>query len=217
MAQGAFFGMAAVYGALAGLPVRDISLFIGAVFLGGVLLQWPIGRLSDAFDRRLVLTAVTLLAAVCALGAQNLAGASMSGLLMMVLLFGGMSLPMYSLCIAYTNDFLQPSQMVEASGTLLLVGGLGACLGPVSTAAAMDWFGPAGFFGWLALIHGMIGLFALWRMTRRSSPKEQSAFVAVPPRSTAVASALYTEAAGEEPAAEAPSQGPITEANRLVS
>ena len=49
MAHGAYFGMGAVYGRAIGLSVRDISLLIGLLLLGGMLLQWPIGRLSDAW------------------------------------------------------------------------------------------------------------------------------------------------------------------------
>ena len=85
--------------------------------LGGMFLQWPIGRVSDAFDRRRVLTCVTFLAALFALAASWFAGHSLLGLFAHTALFGGMSMPMYSLCIADTNDYLEPDQIVPASGT----------------------------------------------------------------------------------------------------
>jgi MFS family permease len=197
MAHGAFFGMGAVYGHAAGLSVPAISLLIGLWLAGGVLLQWPIGRLSDAFDRRGVLTAVTFAAALLALVAPLQVGRSELGLLVVVALYGGLALPMYSLCIAHTNDFLRPEQMVQASGTLVLVGGIGASLGPVSAALMMVGIGPAGFFWWLAAIHAAIGLFAIWRMTRREAlpVAEQGTHVPFPPRATPTASALCAEAA----------------------
>src|ERR687898_171116 len=67
LASGAYFGMGAVYGRAIGLSVRDISVFMGLILFGGMLLQWPLGRLSDAWDRRQVLTAVTFAAALFAL------------------------------------------------------------------------------------------------------------------------------------------------------
>jgi MFS family permease len=199
MAQGACFGMGAVYASAVGLSVGEISLFMSLILVGGALLQWPIGRLSDAFDRRQVLTLVTLAAGVAAL----LAGLAIDGprpaFFALVWLFGGMHLPMYALCIAYTNDYLRPEQIVEASGALVLAGGLGASFGPVIVALAMAGFGPHAFFVWIAIIHGAIGLFALYRMTRRAAPPlaEQGAYVALPPRPTPTVGTMWAEVAGE--------------------
>jgi MFS family permease len=203
MANGAYFGMGAVYGREIGLSIRDISVFMSLILLGGMFLQWPIGRLSDAWDRRQVLTGVTFLAAVLAVLASLAAGRSLLGLFALTALFGGTSLPMYSLCIAYTNDYLERDQMVQASGTLVLIGGIGAVFGPTTAAIAMQSFGAAGFFWWLAVIHAVIGVFALYRMTRRAAlPRAaQGSYVAVAPRVTQVASALYAEEAGEDDAA----------------
>ena len=90
--------------------------------------------------------------------------------------------------------------MVQASGTLVLIGGIGASLGPVSVAVMMASIGPDGFFWWLAAIHAAIGLFAVWRMTQRQAlpVAEQGPYVALPPRATPAASALYAEAAEAE-------------------
>src|SRR3546814_3622335 len=103
------------------------------------------------------------------------------GLYAMMFLLGGMSLPMYSLCIAHTNDYLTPKQMVAASGTLMLVGGTGAVLGPVAVSLLMRQMGPVGFFACVAAVHTAIGVFALYRMTRRAPLplEEQSASVPV--------------------------------------
>jgi MFS family permease len=199
MAAGAYVGMGAVYGHEIGLSVRDISVFVSLIMLGGMFLQWPLGRLSDTWDRRQVLTGVTLFAAVFALLAPVAALRSLLGLFALTALFGGTSLPMYSLCLAYINDHLERDQMVQASGTLMLIGGIGSMFGPISAALAMQRFGPAGFFWWLATIHAAIGMFALYRMARRPAlPRaEQGSYVAVAPRVTPVAGALYAGAASE--------------------
>jgi MFS family permease len=92
---------------------------------------------------------------------------SSSQLYFAVGLFGGLAFPLYSVCIAHTNDRLEPSQMIAASGALMLVGGLGAVAGPVLIASIMDLLGEDSFFWAMGAVHGLIGLFALYRMARR--------------------------------------------------
>jgi len=168
-AHGVLFGMGAVYAGQIGLSVAQISLFMGVAITGGMLFQWPVGRLSDRFDRRRVMIVVTLLAAIFAIAAVPIAATSQTMLLVLTFLFGGMTLPMYSLCIAHTNDHLEPGQMVAASGTLVLVGGIGACFGPSLVAGLMSMAGPDAFFVALALVHAAIGLFGLYRMSQRAA------------------------------------------------
>jgi MFS family permease len=199
--QGALTGMGAVYGAAIGLSVAEISLFMALVLIGGMVLQWPIGWLSDRLDRRGVLVATTLLAAAFALAASLAAGRSVGALLAAAFLYGGSMMPMYSLCLAYANDHLRPEQRVSASGTLLLVGGVGAAAGPLLVAAAMDLLGPPGFFWCLATLHLAIGAFVIYRMTRRAGPPRTAlrGHLVLPPRATPVASVMYAEASGAAP------------------
>jgi len=111
-----------------------------------------------------------------------------------------MNMPMYSLTIAHTNDYLEPSQMVAASGSLVLVGGIGAAFGPVTLAGLMSVIGPTGYFWGLGVIHAVIGFFAIYRMSRRASRPldDQGTFVAVPPRTSPVAAYLTPESPGPD-------------------
>ena len=197
--QGGAIGMGAVYAGLLGLPVSQISLFMIMILIGGVMFQWPVGRLSDRYDRRIVLTAVTFAAAGAA-AVANMTDDNFVALLAAAFLFGGMMMPMYSLALAYANDHLKPEQMVAASGTLVLVGGAGAFLGPTVVAASMDLYGPKGFFWALALTHALLGIFVLYRMTQRPAlpADEQGTYVAMPSRATYVAGEMFGEAATEE-------------------
>jgi MFS family permease len=182
LAHGILFGMGAVFAERAGLSVGQISIFMSVMILGGILLQWPIGGLSDRFDRRRVMTIVTFAAAIFAVLAVIMINSGwMAGLFVTAVLVGGLSLPMYSLAIAHTNDYLEPGQMVAAGGTLVLASGLGACLGPLTASLAMQILGPNGFFWCLAAAHGTIGVFALYRMSRRAAKPldEQMPSVAV--------------------------------------
>ena len=195
VANGAVFGMAAVYGREIGLSVLQISAFLGFLFLGGALFQWPIGRLSDRYDRRTVIALVALAAAVLSLVAGAVSQSSAVGLIAIALVFGGTYMPLYSLCIAHTNDFLEPRQMVAASASLVLIGGVGAILGPPIAGATMALAGPNGYFWFLAMVHGAIAVFAIYRMTRRVAVPldEQGTFVAVPSRLSPLVAAIVED------------------------
>lgn len=169
MAQGSMFGMGAVFAHNNGFTVKEISIFLTGVTLGAILFQWPIGKLSDRLDRRRVIIATSALSAVLVAAAARWSSADFSIFITLMFLYGGISMPLYSLLIAHTNDFLQPRQMVAASASLVLMSGLGASLGPVSSAAMMDVLGPRGFLVLLGLVHGAITLFGLYRMSRREA------------------------------------------------
>jgi len=179
MASGALFGIGPVYAESSGLSVSQISFFMTAILLGSTVLQWPIGRLSDALDRRLVITVVAFLAAGAALVAVPVSTVSISALLMLMGVFGGLSIPLYSLCIAHANDYLEPKQMVAASAGLVLASGMGAVLGPITASLCMWLAGPQGFFWCLAVIHAAMGVFAVYRMAkRRAKPIEDQSHYA---------------------------------------
>ena len=169
LASAAIFSLGPVYAGLQGLDTAGISWFMLAPVAATVLLQWPIGKLSDRFDRRLVILAVTLMASVAAVLCIYAARLSTLHVTVMFGLFGGFSLPMYALCVAHTNDHLRPEQMVAASSGLVLAGGIGAVIGPLGIALAMD-LSADWFFGGLAIAHVGIGLFALLRMLMRKGP-----------------------------------------------
>ena len=204
---GAFYGMAAVYGDKIGFSVAQISSFISIMIIGGVILQWPVGRLSDKFDRRQVLLVTTMVSGGAALLAMS-AGerGDFVTFLASAALFGGFSVPLYSLCIAHTNDHLEPSKMVAASSGLMLVNGSGAIFGPIIVGQLMSLAGSIVFFGWIALGHFAIGLFAIYRMyvTKATPLADQGTFVAMPVRTGTLVAAMNpeTEEWDEEPAAE---------------
>ena len=167
IAHSALFSMGPVYATGIGLGVDRISLFIAAALFGGLVFQWPIGWLSDRFDRRRVIVAVAGIATVASFAAGAGGVGSYPLLIASTALLGGMSMPLYSLCGAHTNDHLTPRQVVAASATLVLVGGFGLVVGPSLAAALMQVAGPAGIFWLLAVVHGCIGAYGLYRMLRR--------------------------------------------------
>ncbi len=205
--NGTVFGMGAVYARMSGLSVAEVSIFMGVLIAGGAVLQWPIGKLSDIMDRRKVITGTALAAAALAALAVPVADISRIGFMAIAAGIGGTALTLYSLFLAYANDHLEPRQMVAASSGLVLVGGLGAVLGPSTTGWVMGRVGAEGFLWYLCVVHAGIALFALYRMTRREAPSgdDQVPYVVVPTRTTPMGTAWTDEVSGESE--EAPAGG----------
>ena len=167
IAHSALYAMGPVFATEIGLNVERVSLFIAVALFGGLVLQWPIGWLSDRFDRRRVIVAVAWIAATASLVAGVGGIDSYTVLIAATALLGGMSMPLYSLCGAHTNDHLTPRRIIAASATLVLVGGIGLTMGPLLAAVLMQVAGPQGIFWLLTLMHACIGAYGLYRMMRR--------------------------------------------------
>ncbi|MEB8386410.1 MFS transporter [Rhodobacteraceae bacterium KMM 6894] len=182
------FGMAAVYGARAGLSVGQISMFVSAFYIGALLIQYPLGWLSDRMDRRLL---IMVSAAIMSIGALfgMLFGGWFPALLVSAFVVGGLSNPLYSLLIAYTCDFLEHEDMAAASGGMVFINGLGAVAGPVITGWMMGVIGPHGFFLFIGGLGAVMAVYAGYRMTQRASPavEDTESFATVMPSSSPMA------------------------------
>lgn len=164
---GALIWLASHYGKLTGMGIEVISVFTAASIVGGTILVWPTGRLSDRFDRRLVITGIALLGGVsAALSALFTGEAPITGIVA-VAIVGGFAMPIYSLAVAHMNDYLNPRQMVAASSGMLLVNGLGGIAGPVVAGGAIQIFGPSGYFWFPAATMLCLGAFAVYRTKKR--------------------------------------------------
>ena len=194
----ALYAMASVYATELGLSVANTSLLITAIFLGGLLFQYPIGWMSDRIDRRLLIIGTTGLGALAATSAVSLAGA-FPILLGCALVVGGVAGPLYSLLVAYANDYLESEQMAAASGGLLFINGFGAMSGPILVGWMMSRYGTEWFFVSIATLFAMICLYALWRMTRRPHfvREEPAPYLAISSRTGIVATEMALEAADE--------------------
>lgn len=201
MSNGAFFGMGAVYAGKVGLSVEATSLFMTSLVLGGVLMQWPIAWASDRMDRRWVLAGVTLAASAVAALAITLPHDQPLLLYAVSFAIGALSLPMYSLASAHTNDFVNAEEMVASAGGLAFANGAGAIFGPVCAAMAMALLGPPGLFWYLVVVHAALGVYAFWRMTRRATVAVADHVPMMP--LTAASSYMLAEQAAEQAAEEA--------------
>ena len=184
-------GLMPVYLSDQGYEVFDIALFMSVIILGGLIVQYPVGRASDIFDRRTVI-AVALFAsgAVCiviVLG-SDLDFWSLAGL---TILYGGITFALYPLAVSHANDYLDPADLVAASAGLIMAMSVGAAIGPLATAALMESIGPDGLYVFSGGASLVLGGFAIYRMIRRAptSMEDQGLYVLVS-RTTAASAEL---------------------------
>ncbi len=161
--------LAAVYGNAIGLTTLSVATMLAFTMIGGAVFQFPLGRVSDFVDRRLVMVAAGLFGvALCALFifVPLTANWQVFGAMF---LFGAVLYPIYSLAVAHANDFAKPEDFVKVSSGLLIVYGVGSMIGPVLGGFAMDRVGPAGFFWVMLASYGLFAGYAFWRSLRRAA------------------------------------------------
>lgn len=195
----ALFAMASVWGTNAGHTVREISSFVAAIYVGGLFAQYPIGWLSDRMDRRVLILALSVIGGVAMMGVF-LTDPPFVVLLVGAAIIGGVANPLYSLLLAYTNDFLDLSDMPAASAGLMFINGVGAITGPIVTGWLMAWIGPNGYFLYLAVLCIGLAGYAVWRMSRRPAMavEDMGGFAVLSPTATPVAVEAALEVAYEE-------------------
>jgi len=180
MIQSSLVTLGAVYATTMNFTILEVSVFIFLITISGAVLQWPIGFLSDLFDRRLIIIVCTFMASAFAIASILAVGTRPEAMYLginwqsdkiifyiLVALFAGFSLPLFSLNLAYINDFLQQEKFVAAGAGLNIIFGIGGILGPALCSVVMLKLGANGFFMYMSIIHLIIGVFGIFRVTRR--------------------------------------------------
>ncbi len=182
----AMFGMASVYGAMSAMTIGQIAVFVAAMYVGGLILQYPVGWVSDRIDRRALILWMSFAGAVLMMISAALPLPFVFEVLVAGLL-GGIINPLYSLLIALTNDYLSKEQMPGASAGLIFLNGFGAIFGPLLAGWLMSQIGPKGYFliigGFFAVLSG----YAAYRMTRRASPVHLGGYTGLSPTASSLA------------------------------
>lgn len=168
VAHGTIFGLGAVYAWQKGFSNEEVSIFMACFLFGGMLWQWPLGLLSDYVGRRIVIAGTSAVAVLLTLVAVLLTAGDLAFFVVITLL-GSVAMPMYSICIAYANDRLEPQQIVAASASLVLVAGIGLSTGPIIVSLLMAEFGSDFFFTGIGGAFALIFAFTMYRMRQRAA------------------------------------------------
>ena len=201
------FTLGSVYGALMNFSVLEISLYLFLITIAGALFQWPIGYLSDKFDRRLIIIITSLLSAILAILCffsvtkspdfinlssdwkilfQHIANHRMY-FYIFISLYAGLCLPLFSLNLAYVNDFLPKEKFVSAGAGLQLIFGMSAMVAPFLCSIFMKNLGPNGLFLFLFIFQLLIVIFGIYRITiRPSKDNPENTFTTLPRNITPV-------------------------------
>ena len=192
-AAGTLLGLSAVYATAEGFSIQRTALFLLVPTIGGVVMQWPVGKLSDRVRRRVVIFGVSIIAtSACAIGIFVPSDSPL--VFPIIFAIGGSMYPLYSLVVSYTLDWVTVERVVGASGTLVRINGTGALAGPLLTAPLMSWLTPTLFYWTLGTYFSVIfGFIAFRILFREGLPKERERpYVPFPARATSVAFKLVT-------------------------
>ena len=170
--------IAPVYGVQVGLSASEAALLFLALQGGSLLLQWPLGWLSDFVDRRKVIAGVSSATALVCAGILWATAQQDTVLLVLAFgLWGGMALCVYAVCVAHACDLVEPEQIVPTISSLLVCWAVGGMIGPVPATVLMGWIGPEGLFYYSGAIAAMLAVFVTIRILRKDRTANMGGFV----------------------------------------
>ena len=188
MIMSSFYGLVPIFAKEIGLTVLQISQVMGFTILGGLVLQWPIGHLSDIFNRRKVLIGVCLALMILTFVLFHCHYFPYYMLLALMILFGGISFTLYPLSITYTCDYFSDKNIISITCSLLIIFGVGCIIGPLVSPIFMYLLGASGLFLYMSLLCGAYILVAMWRVVHAKPMREDEQSDYLPlPRATSLA------------------------------
>lgn len=204
-AIGTFWALGPLFAQSSGGTAETVAYFMSSAVLGGAVSQWPIGWLSDRIDRRVVLMTAAAGAIVAGVGLFMAGAADTALLIAMGFLFGAFAFPVYALCVAHTNDHIDPDEYVQTAGALLLLYGVGAAVGPLLASVVIEYLGVRMLFTYTAVIYVVMAVFTLYRIGRRAPmPEEEQISFADALRMAKTVSSVDVLETGEEETEPAP-------------
>ena len=164
MVYSALFGLMGVFGAKIGLSIFQISILVFVNMFVGAIFQYPVGKISDKYDRRTILLSLNLIAIASLVFIYLLGSLSFNLLLVFIGIHSAVSLPYYAVVISHMNDFLEKDEIVSGSSTLTLVNALGMVMGPMIASGFMAYFGAYGYFLYMIVIYCLVAPYNFFRI-----------------------------------------------------
>ncbi len=194
LANGAFWSLTPVFAATVGDAARMAAGLMAAAVIGGAISQWPLGLLSDAISRRKVLAGIAITAVVVGIALTLTADeAGPRTALVLIGLWGAMAFPLYTVAVAYANDYADSTEFVKVSAGLLFVYGIGAIVGPFVASAVMDWRGKSSLFLFTSIIHVLLIVVVVMRFLMERKEARQPVHFSDALSAAQTASQVYEE------------------------
>lgn len=166
----AIFNMLPVFAHHYAIDHTRLSFLMASAIMGGFLLQFPVGYLTDRFDRRSVLLVLLVISSLAGLSITRLADAGMFWPVCGVTaITAGIISCFYPISIAEAFDKVRTSEMVAAMGCLILAFSLGGMIGPYAASLVMGVAGHGALFSFSALIQELLALLVVYRMKARKA------------------------------------------------
>ena len=161
---------------------QSIALFMSAATIGGALLQFPLGKLSDQIDRRYVIAGTAIAGGLISLGFVTLTLSSIWLVAGLSLIFGMMIYTLYPIAVSHANDWAQEINATQVASTLLFVYGIGTMIGPLLASGLMALVGPQGLFMFTGITLLLTAAYAVYRLIVAPAVPEASKgeFVVIP-------------------------------------
>ncbi|KAG1196681.1 hypothetical protein G6F35_012945 [Rhizopus arrhizus] len=175
-----------------GLDVAEVGKMMGAVILGAMVLQYPVGRWSDLRDRQVVLIALAVFCTVLSLLILLLPAGSPL-LIVLLFLLGGGVFAIYPVAVSHAADRAPADALVRMIQGLLLINSLGSALSPLAISQVMARYGAAGLFWCFAVLNVSLMAFFMWRRRERPAPSPVAPFAAAAQMSPAGVELRVTE------------------------
>jgi MFS family permease len=170
MIYSALFNLLPVFAKEYDIVGFQLSVYMGTAILGAFILQFPVGYLSDRFDRRSVLLVLLIISAIAGLTVTVMASLNIEwAVFLATAVTSGIIACTYPMSITEAFDKLQQSEMVSAMGCMILAFALGGIIGPYSASLVMDYFGGAALFYFLGAIQLLLACFVIVRMVSRQA------------------------------------------------
>ncbi len=186
--------ISAIYGLLPLFLIKTPStqthlpIFMSVILLGGLCLQYPIGKWSDIIDRRNVIIIIMLLTIITSF-VLGFVSTDKWFIGVMLFIFGGLIFTLYPVAMSYACDNLPDKNIVAGTQALLFAYSIGATIGPFAAAGFMHLYDPSGLFVFFIIISLPTIAFVIWRKIRKDPKPSDEAF-AVVPQTTPVVSEL---------------------------
>ena len=180
MIYSASFNLLPVFASEYNIIDFELSLYVGTAIFGAFILQFPVGYLSDRYDRRTVLLIILIISALVDLTIPGFAAAgNLFGVFSATAITCGIIACTYPLSMSEAFDKLRQNQMVAAIGGMIFAFAMGGIIGPYAASLVMDTLGSVFLFYFLALSQLLLAGFVVYRMKMRQALPiaEQESFV----------------------------------------